>query len=76
VFAAQNDPSDQVSVVRPNGTTRTALTVYDGLTSPTTTAVRGNQLYIANAGFGALHNARLLRGTINLDALGEHPRHQ
>jgi sugar lactone lactonase YvrE len=76
VFAAQNDPADQIRVVRPNGTTRTALTINDGLTSPTTTAVRGNQLYIANAGFGAPHNAKLLRGTINLDALGEHPRHQ
>lgn len=51
VFAAQNDTTDRVSVVHPNRTTRTALTVDDGLASPTTTAVRGNHLYIADAGF-------------------------
>lgn len=75
VFAAQNDPTDRVSVVHPNGTHETALTVDDGLASPTTTAVHGNQLYIANAGFNAPHDAKLQRGTINLRALTPHPRH-
>ncbi|WP_328544856.1 hypothetical protein [Streptomyces europaeiscabiei] len=75
VFAAQNDPTDRVSVVHPNGTHETALTVDDGLASPTTTAVRGNQLYIANAGFNAPHDAKLQRGTINLHALTAHSRH-
>ncbi|WP_328834960.1 hypothetical protein [Streptomyces europaeiscabiei] len=75
VFAAQNDPTDRVSVVHPNGTHESALTVDDGLASPTTTAVRGNQLYIANAGFNAPHDAKLQRGTINLDALTAHTRH-
>ncbi|MCX5097691.1 SMP-30/gluconolactonase/LRE family protein [Streptomyces sp. NBC_00365] len=75
VFAAQNDPTDRVSVVHPNGTHETALTVDDGLASPTTTAVRGNQLFIANAGFNAPHDAKLQSGTINLHALTPHPRH-
>ncbi|MYS92309.1 MULTISPECIES: hypothetical protein [Streptomyces] len=75
VFAAQNDPTDRVTVVRPNGTTQTALTAGDGLASPTTTAVSGNQLYIADAGFEAPHDAKLQRGTINLHALTGHPRH-
>ncbi|MFI9168962.1 SMP-30/gluconolactonase/LRE family protein [Streptomyces lincolnensis] len=75
VFAAQNDPTDRVSVVHPNGTTQTALTVDDGLASPTTTAVRGNRLFIAHAGFNAPHDAKLQRGTINLGALIAHPRH-
>ncbi|MFE9446236.1 SMP-30/gluconolactonase/LRE family protein [Streptomyces sp. NPDC006602] len=76
VFAAQNDPTDRVSVVHPNGTHESVLTVDDGLASPTTTtAVRGNQLYIANAGFNAPHDQKLQRGTINLNALTAHPRH-
>ncbi|GAB2889466.1 hypothetical protein GCM10027074_67270 [Streptomyces deserti] len=75
VFAAQNDPTDRVSVVHPNRTTQTALTVGDGLASPTTTAVRGNQLYIANAGFNAPHDAKLQRATINLDPLHAPPHH-
>ncbi|WP_326686915.1 hypothetical protein OIE63_06995 [Streptomyces sp. NBC_01795] len=75
VFAAQNDPTDRVTVVRPNGTTQTALTADDGLASPTTTAVSGNQLYIADAGFEAPHDAKLQSGTISLKALNGHPHH-
>ncbi|MFG2731865.1 hypothetical protein [Streptomyces canus] len=55
--------------MHPNGTHETALTVDDGLASPTTTAVGGNQLFIANAGFNAPHDAKLQSGTINLAAL-------
>lgn len=62
--------------MHPNGITQTALTVDDGLASPTTTAVRGNQLYIANAGLTAPHAAKLQRGTINLEALIAHARHR
>ncbi|MFI1727425.1 hypothetical protein [Streptomyces sp. NPDC020489] len=75
VFAAQNDPADRVAVVHPNGTHWTVLTIDDGLASPTTTSVRGDQLYIANAGLNAPHDAKLQRGTINLDALSAHPRY-
>ncbi|WP_050370240.1 SMP-30/gluconolactonase/LRE family protein [Streptomyces acidiscabies] len=38
VFAAQNDPADRVTVVHPDGTTRTVLTAKDGLASPTSSA--------------------------------------
>ncbi|MEU1804750.1 hypothetical protein [Streptomyces sp. NPDC019937] len=75
VFAAQNDPTDRISVVPPNGTAQTAPTAADGLASPTTTAVHGNQLYIANAGLNAPHDAKLQRATISLGALEAHPRH-
>ncbi|MFE6523754.1 SMP-30/gluconolactonase/LRE family protein [Streptomyces sp. NPDC057794] len=75
VFAAQNDPTDRVTVVRPNGTTQVALTTGDGLASPTTTAVSGDKLYIADAGFKAPHDAKLQSATINLHALTGHPRH-
>ncbi|MFE9031424.1 hypothetical protein ACFYOA_35080 [Streptomyces iakyrus] len=75
VFAALNDPTDRVVVVHPNGTTQTALTVDDGLASPTTTAAHGSQLYIANAGLTAPHDAKLQRGSIDPDALDQHPRH-
>ncbi|MBE8523968.1 hypothetical protein ILP97_41930 [Amycolatopsis sp. H6(2020)] len=69
VFAAQNDPADKITVVYPNGTTKTALTTLDGLASPTSTAVSGNRLYITNAGLNAPHDAKLQRATINLGRL-------
>ncbi|MER5666527.1 SMP-30/gluconolactonase/LRE family protein [Streptomyces mirabilis] len=68
VFAAQNG-LNQVAVVRPDGTTETVLTASDGLASPTSTAVRGNRLYITNAGLAAPHNAKVQRGTIDPAAL-------
>ncbi|MFD7283488.1 SMP-30/gluconolactonase/LRE family protein [Streptomyces sp. NPDC059862] len=69
VFAAENDPTDQVAVVYPNGTTKTVLTASDGLASPTATAVRGKRLYITHAGLTKPHDAKLQRGNINLRAL-------
>ncbi|MFH0176516.1 hypothetical protein ACIA6D_30010 [Streptomyces cacaoi] len=71
VFAAQNGPN-QVSVVYPNGTTKTVLTAADGLASPSSTAVRGKQLYITDGGLNEPHDAKLQRGTINLGALLAH----
>ncbi|MET9761957.1 SMP-30/gluconolactonase/LRE family protein [Streptomyces sp. NPDC006372] len=73
VFATENDPTDQVSVVYPNGTTKTALTASDGLASPTATAVSGRQLYITNAGLTKPHDAKLQRGDIKLRALFSSP---
>ncbi|MGI5429621.1 SMP-30/gluconolactonase/LRE family protein [Streptomyces sp. CA-179760] len=75
VFAAQNDPTDRITVVHPNGTTQTVLTAHDGLASPTATAVRAKQLYVTNAGLNPPHEAKLQRGTINLDALTARTRH-
>ncbi|WP_316765989.1 SMP-30/gluconolactonase/LRE family protein [Streptomyces sasae] len=64
VFAAQNG-LNQVAVVHPDGATETALTASDGLASPTSVAVRGNRLYITDAGFAEPHDAKVQRGTIN-----------
>ncbi|MBE4739586.1 SMP-30/gluconolactonase/LRE family protein [Streptomyces caniscabiei] len=73
VLAAQNDPADKITVVYPNGTTKTVLTVSNGLASPTSTAVSGNRLYVTNAGLTAPHDPKLQRGTINLAQLLAHP---
>ncbi|MFJ2241610.1 hypothetical protein [Streptomyces sp. NPDC087859] len=64
VFAAQNG-LNQVAVVHPDGATETVLTASDGLASPTSVAVRGNRLYITNAGFAEPHDAKVQRGRIN-----------
>ncbi|MFF5301984.1 SMP-30/gluconolactonase/LRE family protein [Streptomyces sp. NPDC013161] len=72
VFAAQNG-LDQVAVVHPDGTTRTVLTASDGLASPTSVAVRGNRLYITDAGFADPHDAKVQRGTISPAALNRGP---
>ncbi|MER6159336.1 hypothetical protein ABT147_27910 [Streptomyces sp. NPDC001868] len=72
VFAALNG-LDQVAVVRPDGTTETVLTASDGLASPTSVAVRGNRLYITNAGFAEPHDAKVQRGTINPAVLNRGP---
>ncbi|WP_308286583.1 SMP-30/gluconolactonase/LRE family protein [Streptomyces griseorubiginosus] len=64
VFAAQNG-LNQVAVVHPDGTAESVLTVSDGLASPTSVAVRGDRLYITNAGFAEPHHAKVQRGTIN-----------
>ncbi|WP_405959591.1 hypothetical protein OG235_02835 [Streptomyces sp. NBC_00024] len=68
VFAAQNG-LNQVALVHPDGTTETVLTAKDGLASPTSTAVRGNRLYITNAGLNEPHDAKVQRGTIDPAAL-------
>lgn len=68
VFAALNGPN-QVAVVHPDGTIRTVLTASDGLSSPTSVAIRGNRIYITNAGFAEPHDAKVQRGTINPAAL-------
>ncbi|MFD3308669.1 hypothetical protein [Streptomyces sp. NPDC058694] len=72
VFAAQNG-LNQIAVVRPDGTTETVLTASNGLASPTSTAVRGNRLYITNAGLTAPHDAKVQRGAINPAALNGGP---
>ncbi|QJT06665.1 hypothetical protein G9272_05790 [Streptomyces asoensis] len=68
VFAAQNGVN-QIAVVHPDGTTETVLSASDGLASPTSTAVRGNRLYITNAGLIEPHDAKVQRGTIDPAAL-------
>ncbi|GAB3004166.1 hypothetical protein GCM10023080_082340 [Streptomyces pseudoechinosporeus] len=68
VFAAQNG-LNQVAVVHPDGTTETGLMSKDGLASPTSTAVRGNRLYVTNAGLTEPHEAKVQRGRIDPAAL-------
>lgn len=48
VFAAQYLTPPKIAVVHPDGTTETVLTASDGLASPTSTAARGNRLYISS----------------------------
>ncbi|MFD7055165.1 SMP-30/gluconolactonase/LRE family protein [Streptomyces mirabilis] len=64
VFAAQNG-LNQVALVRPDGTTEPVLTSEDGLASPTSTAIRGNRLYVTDAGLNEPHDAKVQRGTID-----------
>ncbi|WP_234342944.1 SMP-30/gluconolactonase/LRE family protein [Streptomyces fulvoviolaceus] len=70
VFAAQYGLTPpKIAVIHPAGTTETVLTALDGLASPTATAVRGNRIYITNAGITEQpHDAKVQRGTINLTA--------
>ncbi|MFE1839703.1 SMP-30/gluconolactonase/LRE family protein [Streptomyces sviceus] len=72
VFAAQNG-LNQVAVVHPDGPTETVLTASDGLASPTSVAVRGNRLYITDAGFAEPHDAKVQLGTINSAVLNRGP---
>jgi sugar lactone lactonase YvrE len=50
VLAAQNFIS-QVSLVHPDGTHQTVLTSTDGLSNPTSVAVRGSTVYVASAAY-------------------------
>jgi hypothetical protein len=50
VLAAQN-PSSQVSLVRPDGTQQVVLTAADGLDNPTAVAMRGSTIYVADSAF-------------------------
>ncbi len=69
VFAALNGPNE-IDEVAPDGTTTTVLTASDGLASPTATAVRGNRLYITDAGLNEPHDAKLQSAVISLGAPG------
>jgi sugar lactone lactonase YvrE len=50
VLAAQNYVSE-VSLVHPDGTHQTVLTSTDGLSNPTSIAVRGSTVYVASAAY-------------------------
>lgn len=43
--------SDDVTLVRPDGTQETVLTEQDGLSNPTSVAVRGKTVYVTSASF-------------------------
>jgi hypothetical protein len=61
--------ANEVAAVFPDGRTKIAATVTDGLDSPTDTAVRGSQIYITDGGDNPPHNAQLQTGKINFAAL-------
>ena len=59
VLAAGNGVN-QVYIVFPNGTHQTVLTAADGLTSPTSIAVRGSTVYVASAAYANRIDPNLL----------------
>jgi sugar lactone lactonase YvrE len=59
VLAAGNFVN-QVNIVYPNGTHHTVLTAADGLSSPTSIAVRGSTVYVASAAYASRVDPNLL----------------
>jgi sugar lactone lactonase YvrE len=64
VLAALNT-SNQVALVRPDGTHDTVLTVQDGLSNPTSLAVRGRDLFVADAAYLTQRDPNLLKGRLD-----------
>lgn len=58
VLAAINSASE-LAVIRPNGTHTIARTAADGLSNPTSVAVRGNSVYVASAAYATQHDPNL-----------------
>nr|WTB35394.1 hypothetical protein OG781_43400 [Streptomyces sp. NBC_00830] len=58
VIAAQNAIS-QASIVDPDGTHETVLTAEDGLSNPTSVAVRGSKVYVTNGAYFTQVNPNL-----------------
>ncbi|MET9511593.1 hypothetical protein ABZX62_24535 [Streptomyces flavidovirens] len=56
---------NKVALVRPNGTHSTVLTAKDGLSNPTSVAVRGKTVYVPSAAFFTMENPNLLLATLN-----------
>jgi sugar lactone lactonase YvrE len=67
-FVAQNS-QNKLTVVYPDGRTRTVLDASNGLDSPTNTAIRGTQIYITNSGLAAPNLASVQAGKIDIAAL-------
>ncbi|MEU5311629.1 hypothetical protein [Streptomyces sp. NPDC021562] len=63
VLAALN-PSNEVVQVRPDGTRATVLTVQDGLSNPTSLAVRGRDVYVAGAAYSTQRDPNLLKARL------------
>jgi hypothetical protein len=59
VLAAQNFAS-AVALVNPDGTHQTVLTAADGLSNPTSLAVRGHTVYVASAAYFTHNDPNLL----------------
>ncbi|MEU3518509.1 hypothetical protein ABZ770_25070 [Streptomyces sp. NPDC006654] len=63
VLAALN-PSNEVVQVRPDGTCATVLTVQEGLSNPTSLAVRGRDLYVVGAAYSTQRDPNLLKARL------------
>jgi hypothetical protein len=59
-FLAAINGASQVALVRPDGTRTIVLTGADGLQNPTSMAVRGNTVYVANAAYSTRTDPNLL----------------
>ncbi|MBL1104161.1 hypothetical protein JK361_06000 [Streptomyces sp. 5-8] len=53
-------PGNKVVLLRPDGTVTTLLTAEDGLSEPTSVAVRGRTVYLPSGAFSARHAPSLL----------------
>jgi sugar lactone lactonase YvrE len=63
VLAAQNF-AGSVALVNPDGTHRTVLTAQDGLSNPTSLAVRGKTVYVASGAYFTHNDPNLLLARI------------
>ncbi|MGW1492257.1 SMP-30/gluconolactonase/LRE family protein [Streptomyces sp. NPDC002402] len=59
VLTALN-PSSEIAVVRPDGTHSIVLTQQDGLSNPTSVAVRHHKVYVPSAAFTTMEDPNLL----------------
>ncbi|MFE9573714.1 hypothetical protein ACFYMW_35175 [Streptomyces sp. NPDC006692] len=55
---------NEVALVRPDGSHTTVLTAADGLENPTSLAVRGTTVYIANGAYSTNNDPNLLAARI------------
>ncbi|WP_371619728.1 hypothetical protein [Streptomyces sp. NBC_00454] len=69
-LAALNSTS-QVALVRPDGTHRILLTPQDGLSNPTSVAIRHHKVYVPSAAFVTLRDPNLLLARLEEDEKGE-----
>jgi hypothetical protein len=63
VLAAQNF-ANSVALVNPDGTHQTVLTAQDGLSNPTSLAVRGKTVYVASGAYFTHSDPNLLLARI------------
>jgi sugar lactone lactonase YvrE len=62
ILAALNSTSE-VALVRPDGSHKVLLTAQDGLSNPTSVAVRGNRVYVPSAAYLTQRDPNLLIAT-------------
>jgi hypothetical protein len=55
---------NQADLIAPDGTSRTVLTAADGLSTPSTVAVRGSTVYVTSAAYYTGVDPNLLIGRL------------